>query len=246
MDEEKKKAAQLRGIKAANSVLNTLSNATHYRSYHAYQRSMRWLGRYLGLIICFACLTVISPVAKKMPGLVTIVILMMLSYLLVYYWIMAKSKSLKADSHQAMLMMAMNGVELERWYIYDGIFDAPDQESLELVFFTERSFIVNVWYLIRHKKQTLPIASADLADLKKYVEGLSRVSREDYRYVAYATITDEMIHSLSTEGIQVTEIPAKYRTRPGRWDYAVAVGDWTAALWNYPRSFKAVVLSSKN
>lgn len=47
--EQKKLAAQVKGVKAANSVLNVISSATHYGSYHAYRRSLRIITYYVML-----------------------------------------------------------------------------------------------------------------------------------------------------------------------------------------------------
>lgn len=242
MDNDKKLRAQARGIKAANTVIDQAVKLTNYSSYHAYRRSLRLSNYYLLLAFLLALYSLIPIKANSHGTITSLVFIMLLAYFFLYYWIMAKAAKLKRDSDHVMLQVAFNGLLSEGWSIYDGIADDPGQESLEITFTKERPLLTNIWYLAQKKKQTLPLPADDILNLKYYLAQLTNISKPEKKYVAYATLDDGLVEELTSSGIRVDELPRKYKTKPGRWNYAVATGIATNALLGYPH-FSAYMLS---
>ncbi|QDR73600.1 hypothetical protein FOD75_10915 (plasmid) [Limosilactobacillus reuteri] len=244
---DKKLAAQMRGVRAANSVLNGISKISHYQSYHAYRRSLKWAIRYVILAFVIGCIGVIPNVARTYGQLTTLSLIMMITYFFWYYWIMAKSKQMRQDARDAMLMTAMNGIVSDAWRIYDGIYDrpgfpdrnVPGQESLEIVFAQDHSYLRNIYWILKHRPASLPPKPEDIINLKRYLVGLQNLSNEVTQYVAYGSMTDQIARYLATQGIELTPLPKKYVTKPSRWDYAAATGKLKNALWGYPHHFAA-------
>lgn len=235
MDEKKKQAAQLKGIKAANRVIDGLAKVSRYSSYHAYKRSLRWANAFLLFAFVMACFTLI-PVKINRTGITSsIVLLMLVAYFFIYYWIMAKAQVMKKDSQKVMLQVAFNGIISQGWNIYDGIFDEDGQESLEISFTEERPFITNLIYLFLHKKKTLPLSDSDIENLKYYIVGLNNISSPLRKYVAYGTMDNGLAKQLEQNGIQLTALSWHYKTKPGRWDFALATGKFSKALFLYPK-----------
>lgn len=234
MDEDKKIRVQMSGIKAANSLIDGVSKVTHYQSYHAYRRSLRLSNWYLLLAFLIGCCGLVPTKATSTGVFTSIVIVMLLAYFFLYYWIMAKAAKLKKDSDRAMLQVAFNGILSSGWSIYDGIYDVGGVQSLEITFTKEQPFISNVWFLIRKEKRTLPLTENDILNLKYYLAGLTSISSKSVKYIAYATLDDNLVAQLQENGILVNEISRRYRTKPGRWNYAVTTGIVSNALQHYP------------
>lgn len=235
MNEKDKMMAQARGVQAAYGVINSLSRATHYSSYHSYRRSLRWANFYLifTFLVGFVSLLPIPP--KTANTISSIFLILLLIYFFIYYWIISKSRRLKRDAALVKLEVAYNGIISDGWNIYDGIYDEGGVLSLELAFTRERTFLVNLWFTLRKKKQTIPLNEDDLFNLKYYLYGLMNISANGTTYVAYATLSPELVDELATAGIMVNEITWYYKSKPGRWDYATATGKIRNAIFSYPQ-----------
>lgn len=248
--EQKKLAAQVKGVKAANSVLNVISSATHYGSYHAYRRSLRIITYYVMLAFVIGVIGIFPFSFNRHGFLTSLSGLMLIIYFFAYYWVIAKSRTMKKDSHDAMMMAAVNGFISDSWRIYDGIFDIPGnpnqnqpvQESLEVAFTRDNSYLKNIIWIIRGHKPSLPPKRDDIENLKAYLAGLQKISTDSRVYVAYATMPKWLANDLSRQGIILTPIAHKYVTVPGRWDYAGATGRMANAIWGYPLHFDAYAM----
>jgi hypothetical protein len=128
--------------------------------------------------------------------------------------------------------------KIKAWHIYDGIYSGRDEDSLEISFVYERTFINNIWKLIKGQKKTWPLDSDNIKELKYFVSK----QQEAGQFLIYATLTETMAYNLSRRGFQLKELPHKYCSKPNRWDYAVTTGRMGNALWGFPRRFDAYLI----
>ena len=73
---------------------------------------------------------------------------------------------------------------------------------------------------MRKNDKTLPLTKDDIENLKRYIEVLDDSQALRKKFEAYATLSDEMVKTLSDAGILLTRLDNHYRTKPYRWDYA--------------------------
>lgn len=218
--------------------------ATHYQSYHSYRRSigfskvLLYLSAIFGIIafvFSFSSLTFISGVALNLFAFNAV------SYFLFDYWISSKHTQMKKDSQTALNEIgAAAGVhgKIDSWFLYDGIYVDERNDSLEIAFTKERTFLGNIIRLVK-KQSTLPLNEDAIKALRFYL----LKQQENEVYITYATLSADMVDDFEERGIQCEEIPNRFRCKPSRWDYASATGNFANALWSYPRTFKAYTLT---
>lgn len=227
--------------------MSAIFRLTHYRTYHAYRRSLKWITDYLMLAFTIGIVGTFPVKVNQNNLLSNISILMMATYFFAYYWIIAKSRILKRDSRQVMLKVAVSGVISNSWCIYDGVYNQGNQVSLEIAFGQDHSYLRNLVSILRSRKKraALPPTADDLQNLRFYLNQLNQMGTNEVQLVAYTTVTTELANLLARSGIKVDPISNEYLTKPGRWDYAAATGKLANALWKYPHDFHAYSLSTK-
>lgn len=224
-----------------NKLVNGAYHATHYRTYHSYRRSIVIAKVFLYLGFIFTVLGLI-PINVNQLAPLNIAIFFYTTYLLYTYWSVSKNTTAKRDSRTVVSQFAnASGVKgnVKGWSLYDGAYSDNDKESLEIVLTYERTFLGDALRLIRGEEPTLPLNDTDIEVLKFYL----KKQQENNLFITYATIPENLAENFSRRGIKLTEISNKFRSRPSRWDYAVATGRMTNALWHFPRNFKAYLLS---
>lgn len=222
------------------SLANGAFRATHYRSYHSYLRANRIAKGFLYVAAVFALISLLPfPIFRGMALSITFFCAM--TYLIFDYWIVSKSNQMKKDSASVIKEVSAytkTKPEIKGWHIYDGIYSGHDEDSLEVSFVYERTFINNAWKLISGYKKSWPLDSDNIKELKYFVEK----QQEAEQFVVYATLTEQMADNLSRRGFQLKELPHKYCTKPNRWDYAVTTGRMGNALWHFPKRFDAYLI----
>lgn len=222
------------------SIMNGAFRATHYGSYHSYRRSAKIAKGFLYVALIFALISLISiPIFRGMA--LSITFFCVITYLIWDYWITSKSYQMKKDSAQVVKEVsayAKTKARINGWNIYDGIYQDRNEDSLEISFVRERTFINNVWQLIKGREKTWPLNKDNLEGLKYFVEK----QQEAEQFVVYTTLTEQMADNLNRRGFKLKELPHRYCTKPNRWDYAVTTGRMGNALWHFPRRFDAYLI----
>lgn len=225
--------------------LRLFYNLTHYDSYHAYRQRIYWIRGMLWLALILYLSKGIF-VDYQVGYVINDTIIFLLGmYIIFYYTINAKASIMFRDSASVMRKIAFSGVISNSWNIYDGILKDRDNgaESVEISFFKEKTWITNVLDLIRHKDITLPLTKDDLTNLKDYIGILNNVETpEGKKFRAYATLSNDMVEQLNQAGIELTRLDNRYRTKPFRFDYARATGQWKNSLLGYPTNWSAYLL----
>lgn len=215
--------------------------ATHYQSYHSFRRSVG-LSKILLYLAFFCGLVAFIPITMIQGLALNIFALCLVSYVLFDYWVTSKQSKMKQDSRTALNeISAVAGVKgiIKSWHLYDGVFTEGSNDSLEIAFTKERSFLGNVILLIRKTKPAFPLDSDSMKVLRFFL----LKQQENNLFISYATLSDEMVENFEERGIECEQISRRFRSKPSRWDYAVATGKVTNALWHYPRTFNAYLLS---
>lgn len=166
-------------------------------------------------------------------------------YMFMSYGIFVKARQMKNDSKELMKRIAFSGIISQAWNLYNGIYEEDGAKSLEIVFGTERAWISNFYSLLLHHHKTLPLSDSDIQNLKGYLEILHAERENGNNYVVYGTMSWKLANQIMDSGIKLVRIPRHYRTKPQRWDYAVATGKWSNALLNYPSDFDVYLLDAE-
>ena len=226
--------------------LDLLYRLTHYDSYHSYRVRMAIVRSLLWLAVVLYIYKLFIPNYQTDIFVNDIIIFLLGSYLIAYYSVTAKASIMFKDSAYVMRKIAFSGVISNSWNIYDGILKDPEEGevSVEITFFKEKAFLVNVFDLMRKSGKTLPLTKDDIENLKRYIEVLDGSQALRKKFEAYATLSDEMAKTLSDAGILLTRLDNHYRTKPYRWDYARTTGKWSNALFGYPSSWNAYRLNT--
>jgi len=219
---------------------NLLYELFNYNSYHSYKKNLRRLE------ISFIFLFIVGTVGCFMPNkvgntIVTLVFVGLVLYSFTYTWIMMKSRRIRLVSQEIMKRLQLEGnAVVKSWVLYDGAYTQDDFVSIEIAFSGDKGVINNLSHLIKGDHVTLPPTDEDIQNLKNLLFNLYSNNKQDW--LIYGTLDDELIKILEKHEIYVQEMDKKYRTKPGRLDYAVAIGRTTAALWHYPRSWNTYAL----
>lgn len=227
-------------INRKRKTIQKIYNLTNYRSYHAFKKANTRLNIFLGIlaIIGFISCFMAGQFGVILRGLILV---LLITYMFSYSWIMTKSRQLRRDSTYALQEMEFeSGAYVSSWQLYDGIYDDDNCISLEITFGRESSFIVDIIKLIRKKGKFFPLPQNDIRNLQTMIFNLSNIT--DQNWVVYSTLTDELANKLVKDGFDLRVMSNKYRTKPNRLDYAVATGDWKKAFFKYPRSFTPYVI----
>ncbi len=226
-----------------NGLVTGIFNFTHYSSYHSYRKSIARLSLLLMAIVLFWLFGGFLIPYLQRNLLSSLLVFLMAIYLFSYYWINSKARLLKRDSQVLKSQLTLDQPLSKYWNVYDGWYDDEQRQSLEVSFVNDRSWIANWIDILRAKKKPHHrLSDPDVDALQRYLISLQNFSSDDVKYVAYATMDDEIKNLLQSADIQLTEIPErKYLTKPGRWDYAAARGNFAYGLRKYPQ-FKAYVL----
>ena len=222
------------------SLANGTFRATHYGSYHSYRRANRIAKGFLYAAAIFALISLLPFIIFRGMAL-SITFFCVMTYLIFDYWVSSKSQQMKKDSASVIKEVSAytkTKSKIKAWHIYDGIYSGRDEDSLEISFVYERTFINNIWKLIKGQKKTWPLDSDNIKELKYFVSK----QQEAGQFLIYATLTETMAYNLSRRGFQLKELPHKYCSKPNRWDYAVTTGRMGNALWGFPRRFDAYLI----
>lgn len=224
-------------LNGADKTLKGTYKAGQYKTYHAYRRAEKRANWIAGIAVLSLF---VLPLVLFQVFAIDVAIILMTIYMLYIVNISYRSGQIKADSKAALNQIAANyrkKVKIKGWNIYDGVYD-EDGESIEISFFKERSFINNVYRLIRGNSYTVPLEQDDFDVLKFFVEQ----QQKSNAFVVYTTMPLAVKNDFEKRGFELTEINNRYRNKPGRWDYAAATGFLVNALWHYPKTFKAYTL----
>lgn len=230
-------------MSSLNGLLNGMFDFTHYSNYHSYRKSIARLSFLLIAIVVFWLFGGFLIPYSQRNLLSSLLVFLLAIYLFSYYWINSKARLLKRDSLTLKSQLTIDKPLSKYWNVYDGCYDDEQRQSLEVAFVNDCSWIANWIDILRSKKKDhLRFGDADIDALQRYLISMQNFSSDDVKYVAYATMDDEIKNLLQSADIQLTKIPErKYLTKPGRWDYAAARGNFAYGLRKYPQ-FKAYVL----
>lgn len=232
--------------KKSRKGLALLYRLTHYDSYHSYRVRMAIVRSLLWLAVVLYIYKLFIPNYQTDIFVNDIIIFLLGSYLIAYYSVTAKASIMFKDSAYVMRRIAFSGVISNSWNIYDGILKDPEEDevSVEITFFKEKAFLVNVFDLMRKNGKTLPLTKDDIENLKRYIEVLDGSQALRKKFEAYATLSDEMVKTLSDAGILLTRLDDHYRTKPYRWDYARTTEDRLCKKKAYFFALKVLVSAS--
>lgn len=160
--------------KKSRKGLDLLYRLTHYDSYHSYRVRMAIVRSLLWLAVVLYIYKLFIPNYQTDIFVNDIIIFLLGSYLIAYYSVTAKASIMFKDSAYVMRKIAFSGVISNSWNIYDGILKDPEEGevSVEITFFKEKAFLVNVFDLMRKNGKTLPLTKDDIENLKRYIEVL--------------------------------------------------------------------------
>ena len=129
--------------------LDLLYRLTHYDSYHSYRVRMAIVRSLLWLAVVLYIYKLFIPNYQTDIFVNDIIIFLLGSYLIAYYSVTAKASIMFKDSAYVMRKIAFSGVISNSWNIYDGILKDPEEGevSVEITFFKEKAFLVNVFDL---------------------------------------------------------------------------------------------------
>lgn len=224
-------------------ILTFLYKSTHYGSYHAYKRSSHFLSYLLVTILVLAFYTIFTNIYVA-HALSNFVLVLMIVYLLLYYFVQAKAKTMKRDSKAVLNQINLFKYINSSWNIYDGIYKSEDNDlSIEISFQHERPYLTNLWRLIRKYPKLIPPAYQDVLTLKKYIYDLQDKKAGDSNFVIYTTTTPEIESALKNANILLEELPKKYITKPSRFDYAADSQDWSKIFKSCKTGLKAYRLA---
>ena len=153
--------------KKSRKGLALLYRLTHYDSYHSYRVRMAIVRSLLWLAVVLYIYKLFIPNYQTDILVNDIIIFLLGSYLIAYYSVTAKASIMFKDSAYVMRKIAFSGVISNSWNIYDGILKDPEEGevSVEITFFKEKAFLVNVFDLMRKNGKTLPLTKDDIENV---------------------------------------------------------------------------------
>lgn len=247
-----KKEIEKQGSTRANKILLRYYKATHYATYHAYRKGLTRATRLIELAILILMISTIISIIPATRGLADYLLslsgLIGVIYFLVYYRINAKGRYLRKDSKKAMRMIATDGYVPKSWNIYDGVYSSEGLESIEIAFVQDHSYLKDIWRILKDNRPILPPTKRDLEALREYILRLQQLELQDelgiqINYIAYGTLDGQLVKQLKEAHFKLEEIDDDFITKPGRLDYGAATGTIKNAFRNYPKDFKAYIIS---
>lgn len=230
--------------KFKDKTLFLIYRLTNYLTYSSFRKSL-FFSRFLVWVAIF--LTIIDifiPNITYQNMLISVILILLTFYMIYSYWIFAKASQLKKDSAYVMSKIALSGVKASGWHIYNGIYNNGNQNSIEITFVEEKSLLTDIYRLLTKKHVTLPLSTNEVINIKDYIQIITANSTDDNKFVAYATLSDDMARLFLKNGIKLKEMSNRFRNKPLRFDYAAANGNIKKAISEYPKNFKAYVLET--